>query len=167
MSKGAENIIRKLYKQVTESNADQSLYDCGLIEDNIFKWKVIIFGPKDTDYEGGMYTAELIFPENYPNKPPVMRFKCKMWHPNISSDGKVCISILHEGKDEYDYESEQERWKPTHSAETIILSVISLLSDPNIESPMNIEAAKMYRENPDEYKRMVRRYADKSHEFEA
>ncbi len=63
-------------------------------------------------------------------------------HPNIDKDGHVCISILHEpGDDRWGYEKPEERWLPVHTVETILLSVISMLADPNSESPANVDAA--------------------------
>jgi ubiquitin-conjugating enzyme E2 G1 len=54
----------------------------------------------------------------------------------------VCISILHEpGDDKWGYEKASERWLPVHTVETILISVISMLADPNDESPANVDAA--------------------------
>ena len=60
----------------------------------------------------------------------------------VHKDGEVCISILHEpGEDKYGYEQASERWLPVHTVETILMSVISMISDPNDESPANVDAA--------------------------
>ena len=60
----------------------------------------------------------------------------------VHKDGEVCISILHEpGEDKYGYEKASERWLPIHTVETILMSVISMISDPNDESPANVDAA--------------------------
>lgn len=60
----------------------------------------------------------------------------------VDKNGSVCISILHEpGDDKYGYEKASERWLPVHTVETILISVISLLADPNDESPANVDAA--------------------------
>jgi ubiquitin-conjugating enzyme E2 G1 len=72
------------------------------------------------------------------------------FHPNIYADGKLCISILHPpGEDLYGYESASERWSPVQTPETILLSVISLFYSPNDESPANVEAARLFREERD------------------
>jgi ubiquitin-conjugating enzyme E2 G1 len=141
-------------------------FSAGLVDDsNIFEWEVFIVGPPETLYEGGFFRASLKFPEEYPNKPPTMHFITQMWHPNIYSDGKVCISILHPpGEDEYGYEKSSERWLPIHSVESILISVISMLSAPNDESPANIDAAKQWREHKDEYKKKVKQFVRKSQE---
>ena len=93
-----------------------------------------------------------------------MRFKSQMWHPNIYKDGKVCISILHApGVDPLNpEEKEPERWRPILGVEAIIVSVISMLSDPNLMSPANVDAGKMYKEKYDEYKKLVKKLAAKS-----
>ena len=72
-----------------------------------------------------------------------MIFKTKMWHPNIYPDGKVCISILHPpGEDNMNsQETAEERWRPILGVEAILISVISILNDPNIESPANLDAS--------------------------
>ena len=95
--------------------------------------------------------------------PPKMKFISEMWHPNVSVEGDVCISILHApGDDKYGYEQASERWLPIHTVESIVLSVISMLSDPNDESPANIEAAKQMRENNTEFIKKVKRYTRKT-----
>lgn len=64
------------------------------------------------------------------------------FHPTVDQDGNVCISILHEpGEDKWGYERAEERWLPVHTVETILISVISMLADPNDESPANVDAA--------------------------
>ena len=62
--------------------------------------------------------------------------------PTVDVNGNVCISILHEpGEDKWGYERAEERWLPVHTVETILISVISMLADPNDESPANVDAA--------------------------
>ncbi|KAJ3020075.1 ubiquitin-conjugating enzyme E2 G1 [Thoreauomyces humboldtii] len=138
-------------------------FSAGLVGDNIYEWDVMIVGPEGTLYEGGFFKARLTFPTAYPQMPPQMRFVSQMWHPNVYADGTVCISILHEpGEDKYGYESAAERWMPVHTVETIVLSVISMLSGPNDESPANAEAAKEWREDPPAFKKRVRRTVRRS-----
>merc|ERR1712173_583510 len=104
--------------------------------------------------EGGFFKCHLLFPREYPLRPPVLKVVSEMWHPNIEKDGKVCISILHEpGNDRYGYEKASERWLPIHTVETILISVISMLADPNDESPANVDAAKEWREAYPDFKK--------------
>ena len=81
-----------------------------------------------------------------------MKFTSSLWHPNIYPDGRVCISILHPpGEDRFGYEKSCERWGPVQSVEKILMSVISMLAEPNDMSPANIEAAKQWRNNREAY----------------
>jgi len=108
-----------------------------------------------------------LFPAEYPNRPPKMKFISEIWHPNVHKDGEVCISILHEpGEDKYGYERASERWLPVHTVESIMMSVISMLADPNDESPANVDAAKEWREEYETtFKKKVRRCVRKTEEL--
>ncbi|KAJ1898460.1 Ubiquitin-conjugating enzyme E2 7 [Kickxella alabastrina] len=157
----------KLRKELKElSNASNPAFSVGLVdEDNLFEWNVTLFGPPDTHYEGGIFKAVMKFPKNYPFEPPTLRFTSEMWHPNVYDDGRVCISILHRAEvDLSGYEDLGERWSPAQTVETILISVIAMLSSPNDESPANIDAAKMWRENKPAYRRKVQRCVERSME---
>ena len=157
MSNFSKALLKKQFKDI--NNASDLGLSVGLVdENNFYKWSVVIFGPTETIYEGGFFRAILTFPEDYPNSPPQMQFTTKMWHPNIYKDGKVCISILHPpGTDKFnEQEKAEERWRPSLGAEEILLSVISMLNDPNPDSPANIDAAVMFRKNREEYNKKVR-----------
>ncbi|GAV78663.1 UQ_con domain-containing protein [Cephalotus follicularis] len=104
------------------------------------------------DSEGGFFNAIMSFPSNYPLSPPTVKFTSDIWHPNVYPDGKVCISILHSlGDDPNGYELTSERWSPVHTVESIVLSIISMLSSPNNESPANVEAVKEWRDRRDDF----------------
>jgi len=108
----------------------------------------------------------MVFPKDYPNNPPSVRFVSEMWHPNVYDDGKVCISILHSpGDDPMGYEQASERWSPVQTVETIMLSIISMLSSPNDESPANIDAAKQFREDFPGFRKRVAQCVRKSQEM--
>ena len=157
MSNFSKALLKKQFKDINKAS-DLGL-SVGLVdENNFYKWSVVIFGPTETIYEGGFFRAILTFPEDYPNNPPKMQFTTKMWHPNIYKDGRVCISILHPpGTDKFnEQEKAEERWRPSLGAEEILLSVISMLNDPNPDSPANIDAAVMFRKNREEYNSKVR-----------
>ncbi|KAI9206297.1 ubiquitin-conjugating enzyme/RWD-like protein [Polychytrium aggregatum] len=144
------------YRELT-LRAPEGITAGPISEDNYFLWEALIAGPDDTPYEGGIFSATLTFPKDYPLSPPVMKFTCPMYHPNVYKDGTVCISILHPpGDDPNMYEDSSERWSPVQSVEKILLSVVSMLAEPNDESGANIEASKMWRDNRDEFNRIVR-----------
>uniref|UniRef100_A0AAR2J125 E2 ubiquitin-conjugating enzyme n=1 Tax=Pygocentrus nattereri TaxID=42514 RepID=A0AAR2J125_PYGNA len=133
-------------------------------EADLYNWEVAIFGPPNTLYEGGYFKARIKFPIDYPYSPPAFRFLTKMWHPNIYENGDVCISILHPPVDDpQSGELPSERWNPTQNVRTILLSVISLLNEPNTFSPANVDASVMYRKWRDskgkdrEYSEIIRK----------
>ncbi|KAL0735170.1 hypothetical protein Bca4012_011380 [Brassica carinata] len=165
MASQAILLLQKQLKDLCKHPVDG--FSAGLVDEkNIFEWNVTIIGPPDTLYEGGFFNAIMTFPQNYPNSPPTVRFTSDMWHPNVYSDGRVCISILHPpGDDPSGYELASERWTPVHTVESIMLSIISMLSGPNDESPANVEAAKEWREKRDEFKKKVSRCVRKSQEM--
>lgn len=121
-----------------------------LSEDNMFVWNASIIGPDESPWEGGIYALRLTFPPEYPDKPPAVRFMSEMWHPNVYSDGSLCLDII------------QDSWSPIYTVSTILSSIQSLLTDPNPASPANPEAAKMYNTDLKSYKRRVRRCAERS-----
>jgi len=124
-------------------------------DNNFYIWDVILIGPPDTPFDGAVIKAVLDFPQNYPNSPPKFKFITDLYHPNVYVDGKVCISILNEGVDKYEYESVSERWNPSHSVNSILMSILSMISSPNFESPANVDASKLWRENFTEYKKII------------
>jgi ubiquitin-conjugating enzyme E2 R len=136
-------------------------------DSNLYEWKCIIFGPPDTIYAGAYFKAVMRFPYDYPYGPPNFRFLNKMYHPNIYDNGEVCISILHPPTDDpQSGELPSERWNPTQTVRTVLLSVISLLMEPNISSPANVDAGVMYRRfkegNSKEYEVIVNKLVAQS-----
>ncbi|CAG5865715.1 unnamed protein product, partial [Menidia menidia] len=90
------------------------------------------------------------FTEEYPNKPPTVRFVSKMFHPNVYADGSICLDIL------------QNRWSPTYDVSSILTSIQSLLDEPNPNSPANSQAAQLYQENKREYEKRVSAIVEQS-----
>ncbi|XP_055585940.1 ubiquitin-conjugating enzyme E2 G2 isoform X1 [Uranotaenia lowii] len=168
----AGSALRRLmaeYRQLT-LNPPEGIIAGPVSEENFFEWEALITGPEGTCFEGGVFTAKLVFPPDYPLSPPKMRFTCEMFHPNILhfilpvfADGRVCISILHApGDDPLGYELSAERWSPVQSVEKILLSVVSMLAEPNDESGANVDAAIMWRENREEFNKIAKRIVRKT-----
>ena len=156
-----KKIIYKWYEDFNNDPIDN--ISISPIDEDIFNWNLIIFGPKDSYYEGGIFKAKIEFPEDFPKNPPVIKFISRIFHPNIYSNGIVCISILHpSGDDLYGYEKSCERWRPVHTINSILLSIISLFFDPNDESPANIDAGKLWREDKEAYQVEVNKDIKKS-----
>ncbi|KAI3983075.1 hypothetical protein MKX01_035356 [Papaver californicum] len=160
----ASLLLAKQLKDLLKNPVDG--FYAGLVnDDNMFEWSLTIIGPPGTLYDGGFFNAVMNFPANYPNSPPTVKFVSDMWHPNVYPDGKVCISILHApGDDPHGYELSSERWMPIHTVESIVLSIISMLSSPNDESPANVDAAIEWRDKRGDFVKKVKRIVRRSQE---
>jgi ubiquitin-conjugating enzyme E2 C len=100
--------------------------------DNIFQWMGTINGAPDTCYEGLSYKLSLSFPEDYPYAAPTIKFTTPCFHPNVDQHGNICLDIL------------KEKWSPAYSVSTILVSLRSLLGEPNNDSPLNGYAAQLW-----------------------
>jgi len=125
--------------------------------DDAFKWKFTLLGPIDTPFEGEILHGNINFTHKFPNEPPTFEFTSNMFHPNIYTDGKVCISTLHDVRENNFYDQDGEKWSPVHTIQSIILSIMLIIQDPNTESPANLEAAKLLREDKKMYYRKIRK----------
>eukprot|EP00275_Glaucocystis_incrassata_P001554 EC123321.1.p1 GENE.EC123321.1~~EC123321.1.p1 ORF type:complete len:152 (+),score=8.09 EC123321.1:84-539(+) len=102
-------------------------------EDNLRYFNVIIAGPAQSPYEGGVYKLELFLPEEYPMAPPKVRFLTKIYHPNIDKLGRICLDIL------------KDKWSPALQIRTVLLSIRALLSAPNPDDPLANEVAEHWK----------------------
>ncbi|KAK4570073.1 Ubiquitin-conjugating enzyme subunit [Recurvomyces mirabilis] len=149
----ADKILMREFKELSK----ETWTHISLINDNVFEWSValIVLNP-DSAYYGGYFKATMKFPSNYPFTPPDFRFNRPLWHPNVYSDGRLCISILHQpGEDMMSGELAGERWSPVQRVESVLISVLSLLDDAEVSSPANVDAGVMLRKDPDAYKQKV------------
>lgn len=158
----AQKRLLKEYQQLVKE-APPGIVTGPISEDNVFEWECLIEGPPGTAYENGVFPSILSFPRDYPLSPPSLRFNPPLLHPNIYPDGFVCISILHPpGEDPNQYERPEERWSPVQSVEKILLSVMSMLAEPNPESGANIDACKLWREDKSAFEKQVREHVRRS-----
>jgi ubiquitin-conjugating enzyme E2 G1 len=152
-------LLRNQLREILKNPIDG--FSIGLEDDsNIYEWRIMMEGPEGTSFEGGYFPLQLSFPQDYPNKPPVARFLTPhFWHPNVYKDGTVCISILHEAKHDEMNEQEKmsEKWRPILGVEAVLVSILSMLSDPNFDSPANIDASVELRNDPKTYRTRVRK----------
>jgi len=156
----AEKILMNEYKDLSK----ETWTNISLIDENIFSWSValIVLNP-DSLYYGGYFKCRMTFPMNYPYAPPEFRFERPLWHPNVYTDGRLCISILHQpGDDIMSGESAGERWSPVQRVESVLISVLSLLDDAEVSSPANVDAGVMLRKDPAAYKEKVRQDKERS-----
>ncbi|CAM42900.1 putative ubiquitin-conjugating enzyme protein [Leishmania braziliensis MHOM/BR/75/M2904] len=138
-----------------------------LKDNSFFTWIVWFTGPEGTPYAGGQYKASLTFPKEFPMEPPTFRVLSSFWHPNVYADGRVCISILHPpGVDEMNSEeTAMMRWTPVQTIRSVLLSIVSLWSDPDPSdagAPANVDALVQYRNKRAEFDAKCKSLAEKS-----
>ena len=132
--------IQRLSKEFRDmQNNDTPNLSASPVNDNLFEWNAVILGPIGTPYEGGIFNLNIHIPTNYPFKPPSVIFKTKIYHPNINSSGNICLDIL------------KSQWSPALTLTKILLSICSLLADPNPNDPLMPEIANQLKENPESY----------------
>lgn len=114
--------------------------------DDIFKWEGVIMGPSDSPFAGGVYNLRIQFPVDYPFKCPNITFTTKIYHPNISSSGVICLDIL------------KSQWSPALTIGKVLLSICSLLTDPNPSDPLMPDIAHEYTTNKEKYDATAREW---------
>ncbi|XP_037710038.1 ubiquitin-conjugating enzyme E2 N [Drosophila subpulchrella] len=104
-------------------------------ENNARYFHVLISGPHDSPFEGGIFKLELFLPGDYPMKAPMVRFLTKIYHPNIDRLGRICLDVL------------KDKWSPALQIRTILLSIQALLSAPNPDDPLVNDVADLWKVN--------------------
>jgi ubiquitin-conjugating enzyme E2 D/E len=100
---------------------------------DIYHWQAMLSGPQGTPYQGGVFFLDIQFTTDYPFKPPTIRFLTKVYHPNINSNGGICMDIL------------KHQWSPALTITKLLLSISSLLNEPNPDDPLNPDVARQYK----------------------
>lgn len=117
--------------------------------DDMFHWQATIMGPGESPYAGGVFLVSIHFPPDYPFKPPKVNFQTKVYHPNINSNGAICLDIL------------KEQWSPALTVSKVLLSICSLLTDPNPDDPLVPEIANIYKQDRAKYEDTARSWTQK------
>ncbi|OPJ88299.1 ubiquitin-conjugating enzyme E2 D2 [Patagioenas fasciata monilis] len=121
----------------------------GPVGDDMFHWQATIMGPNDSPYQGGVFFLTIHFPTDYPFKPPKVAFTTRIYHPNINSNGSICLDIL------------RSQWSPALTISKVLLSICSLLCDPNPDDPLVPEIARIYKTDREKYNRIAREWTQK------
>ncbi|OIW25901.1 hypothetical protein CONLIGDRAFT_512084 [Coniochaeta ligniaria NRRL 30616] len=110
---------------------------------NLLAWNATIEGPADTPYADLTFKLSFEFPSNYPYAPPTVLYKTPIYHPNVDFSGRICLDIL------------KDKWTPAYNIQSVLLSLQSLLGEPNNASPLNGEAAELWDKDPTLFKTKV------------
>jgi ubiquitin-conjugating enzyme E2 D/E len=116
------------------------------VGDNPFHYSATIEGPRGTPYEGATFGLEVKYPRDYPFHPPHIAFTTPIYHPNISPEGRIALDIL------------QDRWSPQLTIETLLVSIQSLLCDPNPVACLMSAIGREYNINRGAYDRAAREW---------
>ncbi|KAJ6637283.1 Ubiquitin-conjugating enzyme E2-17 kDa [Pseudolycoriella hygida] len=116
---------------------------------HVFHWQATIMGPPDSPYQGGVFFLTIHFPTDYPFKPPKVAFTTRIYHPNINSNGSICLDIL------------RSQWSPALTISKVLLSICSLLCDPNPDDPLVPEIARIYKTDREKYNELAREWTRK------
>lgn len=148
MSNFLKNRLLNEYNSLKKSPIDNC--SAGPISDkDSTKWQATIFGPKDTPYHGGIFNIKIDFGSEYPFKPPSVIFKTPIYHCNINSQGGICLDIL------------KDQWSPALNVSTLLLSICSLLAEPNPNDPLVPEIADLLKKNKELHNKNALQYTMK------
>jgi len=128
--------IMREYKELTvDAPFEDDICTVQPKNEDYFAWQATITGPVGTPYEDGLFFVDIDLPHDYPFKPPKLRFTTTIYHSNISEKGEICL------------ESIKDKWTPSLSVKKVLTEVIELLKQPNPDSPLRSDIAKLYKEN--------------------
>jgi len=129
-------LIKRITKELRDLE-ENPIANCsaGPIEKDIKKWKATIFGPEETPYHGGIFYLNIEFTEEYPFKPPKVWFTTPIYHCNINKRGGICLDIL------------KKEWSPALTIGKVLLSICSLLAEPNPNDPLVPGIATLFKNN--------------------
>ncbi|KAL9320454.1 hypothetical protein ACSQ67_012293 [Phaseolus vulgaris] len=161
---------KRILKELKDLQKDPpTSCSAGPVAEDMFHWQATIMGPPDSPYAGGVFLVTIHFPPDYPFKPPKVAFRTKVFHPNINSNGSICLDIL------------KEQWSPALTISKVmtvlnflmlifnsftcvgkvLLSICSLLTDPNPDDPLVPEIAHMYKTDRSKYETTARSWTQK------
>jgi len=139
--------LNRLKKELEDiQNNPPSHCSAGIINDDFYSWQATISGPTGSAYEGGVFYLKIEFPRDYPFKPPKVNFITRIYHCNINSAGNICLDIL------------KEQWSPALTISKILLSICSLMDDPNPNDPLMIDIANLYINDREYFNQLAKEY---------
>lgn len=140
--------FRRLERERTQLvNDPPANCSAGPVSDDINIWEATIIGPEDSPYSGGIFNLSITFPDDYPYKPPKIKFNTEIYHPNISlKTGSICVDIL------------KDAWTPALTIGKVLLSICALMCEPNPDDPLSPDAASLYVNDRETYNAKARQY---------
>ncbi len=118
----------------------------GPVGDDLLHWNAMLMGPADTPYDGGVFNVDLVFPAEYPFKPPKVKFLTKIYHPNIKKTGEICADLLN------------ENWGPTLNTRYVLEALKQMLTEPNPDNALEPDAAALFKDNKKKYDETAKKW---------
>merc|ERR1712054_19039 len=142
--------LKRINKELLDLGRDPPANcSAGPVGEDLFHWQATIMGPPDSPFAGGVFFLNVHFPTDYPFKPPKINFTTRIYHPNINSNGSICLDIL------------KDQWSPALTISKVLLSICSLLTDPNPDDPLVPEIANIYKTDTARYEQTAREWTRK------
>eukprot|EP00823_Brevimastigomonas_motovehiculus_P009387 TRINITY_DN9050_c0_g1_i1.p1 TRINITY_DN9050_c0_g1~~TRINITY_DN9050_c0_g1_i1.p1 ORF type:complete len:148 (-),score=21.32 TRINITY_DN9050_c0_g1_i1:257-700(-) len=142
--------LKRITKELSDLTKDPPTNcSAGPVGDDMYKWHATIMGPSGSPYSGGVFFLEIQFPQEYPFKPPHVKFTTKIYHCNINDKGGICLDIL------------KDNWSPALTVSKVLLSICSLLTDPNPSDPLVPEIAQKYKSDKKEHDKIAAEWTRK------
>ncbi|KAL0241043.1 hypothetical protein GEMRC1_006278 [Eukaryota sp. GEM-RC1] len=139
--------LRRITRELKDITNDPPEYcTAGPAGDDMYHWNATIMGPPGSPYEDGVFFLTIVFPSDYPFKPPRVMFTTRIYHPNINANGSIALDIL------------AEEWSAALTISKILLSISSLLTDPNTDISLVPQIARIYEEDRQEYYKRARKH---------
>ncbi|XVE95164.1 hypothetical protein REPUB_Repub02eG0072800 [Reevesia pubescens] len=147
--KASKVTIKRLQKECKDIKTDKevnNMCSVGLVGDNLFQWQAKIFGQPGTPYNGGLFNLSISVPSNYPCKAPIVKFKTKIYHPNINEEGSICLDML------------KDNWTPAYEIRAVIVAICSLMSHPNPNDPLDAKIGALYKSDRRAFEATARKW---------
>jgi len=142
--------LKRITKELQDIGRDPPAQcSAGPVGEDLFHWQATIMGPPDSPYQNGVFFLNINFPTDYPFKPPKLSFTTKIYHPNINSNGSICLDIL------------RSQWSPALTIAKVLLSICSLLTDPNPDDPLVPDVARIFKTDNSKYVKTAREWTVK------
>lgn len=139
--------LKRINKELQDLQRDPpTSCSAGPVGEDLYKWEGCIFGPDDSPFVGGVFKLTIQFPVDYPFRSPHVQFKTRIFHPNINSAGLICLDIL------------KTQWSPALTISKVLLSITSLLTDPNPDDPFVPDIARLYKSDRAAYEEKARQW---------
>jgi len=121
-------------------------------ETNILVWQGLLV-PESPPYNKGAFIIDIIFPAEYPFKPPKVSFRTKIYHPNVDEKGQVCLPIV-----------SAENWKPATKTDQVIQALVQLINDPEPDHPLRADLAEEYTKDKKKFMKNAEDFTKKNSE---